>query len=167
MRLRFFTVPVCDPSAAQDEVNRFLASHRVLSVDRELVSDGAGSVWALCVAYVDGEKQPVLAAAGRKGRVDYRELLPESEFAVFARLRSLRKTLAEKEGVPAYALFTNEQLAAMVTGRVTTAAALEAIDGVGPARLEKYGEAFLAILKGAIPVLDSPGGPAGGGGAKA
>ena len=31
---RVFTLPVCDPGAAETELNGFLASHRVLSVDR-------------------------------------------------------------------------------------------------------------------------------------
>jgi hypothetical protein len=50
--------------------------------------------------------------------VDYKEVLNEADFAVFSRLRDLRKVIAEKEAVPAYAIFTNEQLAAMVTGKV-------------------------------------------------
>ena len=83
----------------------------------------------------------------RKGKIDYREVFNEPDFALFARLRNLRKTLAEQEGVPAYALFTNEQLAAMVHQRVTSKAALSAIDGVGTARIDKYGEAFLALLR--------------------
>lgn len=66
---------------------------------------------------------------------------------MFARLRALRKTLAEQEGVPAYALFTNEQLAGMVQRRVRTVGDLREIDGVGEARVEKYGGAFLDILR--------------------
>ncbi|MBP9803395.1 MAG: HRDC domain-containing protein [Candidatus Accumulibacter sp.] len=50
--------------------------------------------------------------------------------------------MAEQEGVPMYALFTNEQLAEMVTRRTTTIAALGEIDGVGKARIEKYGKYF-------------------------
>ena len=51
-------------------------------------------------------------AEGRnEGRIDYKEVLSAPEFERFARLRLLRKELAEKEGVPAYAIFTNEQLA--------------------------------------------------------
>jgi superfamily II DNA helicase RecQ len=56
--------------------------------------------------------------------------------------------------VPAYALFTNEQLAAMVTRRTRSLEALGAIDGVGKSRVEKYGPAFLAILA-AAPVTQS------------
>ena len=73
-------------------------------------------------------------------------MLNEADFALFAKLRDLRKKLAEQEGVPAYALFTNEQLAQMAQQRVTTQAQLAALDGVGPARIEKYGEAFLNLL---------------------
>jgi superfamily II DNA helicase RecQ len=73
-------------------------------------------------------------------------VLSEQAFAVFARLRSLRKELAESEGIPAYALFTNEQLAEMVQRRVQTAAALREIAGIGEARIEKYGETFLRLL---------------------
>ncbi len=73
-------------------------------------------------------------------------MLNEQDFALFAKLRDLRKTLAEQEGVPAYALFTNEQLARMVQQRVTSKAALAEIEGVGASRLEKYGDAFLQLL---------------------
>ena len=48
---------------------------------------------------------------------------------MFARLRALRKETADAEGVPAYALFTNDQLAEMVQRRVVTAAALREIAG--------------------------------------
>jgi hypothetical protein len=34
MTYRVFTLPVHDPGAAESELNGFLASHRVLSVDR-------------------------------------------------------------------------------------------------------------------------------------
>jgi superfamily II DNA helicase RecQ len=65
---------------------------------------------------------------------------------VFAKLRSLRKALAEKDGVPAYALFTNEQLASMVQRRVKSLKGLEQVPGVGAARVKKYGAQFLEIL---------------------
>jgi superfamily II DNA helicase RecQ len=78
--------------------------------------------------------------------VDYREQLSAEEFAVFSRLRDERKKWAEAEGVPVYTIFTNAQLAAMVRQRVTTAAALGGIDGIGPARVAKYGDRLLAVL---------------------
>lgn len=75
---------------------------------------------------------------------------------VFAKLRALRKTLAEQEGVPAYAVFTNEQLAEMVQRRVVTATGLRDIPGIGEARADKHGAAFLAVLRAEIPLLAPP-----------
>ena len=45
MRFHFVAVPVHDSAAAEEELNQFMASHRVLSVERQLVLDGGRSVW--------------------------------------------------------------------------------------------------------------------------
>ncbi len=151
MRLHFVTVPVHGSAAAEDELNHFLGTHRVIAVERQLVADGPRSTWAVCVAYVDGPGVPGHGASApdpAKKRVDYREVLPPAEFQVFAKLRDLRKVTAERDGVPPYAVFTNEQLAEMVKRNVRTNAELGRIDGVGPARIEKYAVPFLAILAG-------------------
>ncbi|MFZ0258284.1 MAG: HRDC domain-containing protein [Gammaproteobacteria bacterium] len=144
MLLRFFTVPISDGEEAAEAVNRFLADHRIVAIDRQFVQDGPNSAWALCVTYVRSSNRP---PSGKRGKVDYREVLSEPDFAVFVKLRALRKLLADKEGVPAYALFTNEQLAEMVQRRVRTASALLEIAGVGEARAAKYGEDFLGVLR--------------------
>lgn len=70
-------------------------------------------------------------------------MLKPEEFEVFSRLREWRKGMAEQEGVPVYVVFTNEQLAEMVKKRVSTKAGLKEIEGVGDARVEKYGAAVL------------------------
>jgi superfamily II DNA helicase RecQ len=147
MQLKAFTIPVHDDGAAIEEVNAFLRSHRILAVDRHFVQDGANSVWAICICYLGDSTRPQ-AVSTKRPKVDYREVLSQTDFALFARLRALRKQLAEGEGVPAYALFTNEQLAEMVQRRVNSTAGLKEIDGVGDGRIEKYGAAFLTVLKG-------------------
>ena len=153
MKFHFITVPIPGSDAAEEELNRFLASHRVLAVDRQLVADGPRSAWAICVSYTEASGPAVTEGLGKKGRLDYREILTPEDFQVFARLRDLRKQLAERDAVPPYAVFTNEQLADMVRERVCTAAELARIEGVGPSRIEKYGEAALAILRSAAPAL--------------
>lgn len=155
--MRFFNIPVCDAEEASEEVNRFLGAHRIVAIDRQFVHDGPNSAWALCITYIQPANRP---PPGRRGRIDYREVLTEADFSVFVKLRELRKTLADQEGVPAYALFTNEQLAEMVRRHVRTAGALREIDGVGAARVEKYGTDFLAILK-AEPAADAGDGETG------
>ncbi len=139
-----------DSGEAEAELNRFLASHRVASVDRQWVSDGQHSAWALCVTYVgaSGATTPASAGTSRSSKrsVDYREVLSAEDFEVFSNLRTLRKQAAEREGVPVYAVFTNEQLAAMVRTQPRTANDLGRLPGVGPARVDKYGAECLAAL---------------------
>lgn len=55
-------------------------------------------------------------------------------------------------------MFTNEQLAEVAKARCTTPGDLGKIDGIGPARLEKYGADLLAAL------LLARGHPRGGAG---
>lgn len=147
MQLRFFSIPALDPAAAEAELNALLAAGRVAGVERQFVAAGAASYWSVIVTLVDG---PGPLPAGLKVRserkTDYRELLSEPDFAVFARLRALRKQVADAEAVPPYAVFTNEQLATMVRQRVTSAEALGQVEGVGPARVARYGAPFLAPL---------------------
>ncbi len=144
MRVKFFAVPALDPGDAEAAVNSFVAQHRVTSIDRELVSERSGSYWSLCVTYIEGAASG--AASPKKGKVDYREVLPPEDFEVYAELRRLRKELAERDGVPLYGVFTNEQMASMVRQRVRNRQELNALAGVGPSKVAKYGAVFLERL---------------------
>jgi len=75
-----------------------------------------------------------------------RAAMDGSHEAAFQYLRQLRKTLADAAGVPAYIVFNDRVLREMVERRPTTAAQLLEVPGVGPAKLEKYGDAFLAAI---------------------
>ncbi|MCG8455333.1 MAG: HRDC domain-containing protein [Holophagales bacterium] len=143
MKIKFFSVPALDPGDGERELNRFLAQHRVASVERELVADGQASFWAVSVTYLAPERS---APAERRSRIDYREVLSAEDFEVFAALRSERNAIAKRDGVPAYHVFNNAQLAAMVEGRHRNLEQLSSLDGVGPARLAKYGQKFLDLL---------------------
>lgn len=66
---------------------------------------------------------------------------------VFQRLRSLRKRLADEQGVPAYIVFGDQVLWNMIDRRPTNRAELLEVSGVGPAKADRYGEAFLHVLR--------------------
>jgi superfamily II DNA helicase RecQ len=156
MKFEFFSIPACSPEQGQLELNSFCGSHRIASIEKQFVANGEQSYWAICVSYLDNEKKIILPG---KSKIDYREVLEERDFAIFSKLRSLRKTLAEKEGLPTYALFTNEQLADMVRDRVKSLSGLSNIAGVGKSRIDKYGKEFLEILLKEFAENDSPGQP--------
>ena len=146
MQLKLFIVPVKNLALPEGEMNAFLRSHRVLAVRKEFVSDGENSFWTFCVEYLESVPAGLGPPGGKPPKVDYKEALQPEEFEVFSRLRDWRKAEAEKEGVPVYVVFTNEQLAVMVRQRAATKAALKGIEGVGDARVEKYGAAVLERL---------------------
>ena len=148
MQLKLFVVPVKNLGGAEAEMNGFLRGHRVLAVKKEFVPDGENSFWTFCVEYLDGGGAGGLLAGGKLPKVDYKEVLKPEEFEVFSRLREWRKTVAEKEGVPVYVVLTNEQLAQMVQKKVNSKTGLKEIEGVGDARVEKYGEALVQVLAG-------------------
>ncbi len=79
-------------------------------------------------------------------KIDDKAVLDAPTFALFSKLREVRKELAEKENLPAYAVFTNEQLAEVARRRCVIAADLGKIDGIGTARVEKYGAAVAAAV---------------------
>jgi ATP-dependent DNA helicase RecQ len=68
--------------------------------------------------------------------------------SLFQELRALRKELADRQGVPAYIVFSDKVLREMVARRPSTPGELLDVSGVGPAKLERYGEAFLEALAG-------------------
>lgn len=137
-------------------MNGFLHSHTIVSVDRRWVEDGTQSFWAFCVEYLattqakapTGASAGVAAGAAAAGRekIDYRAKLTPEDFAVFSKLRDLRRDLATAEQVATYMVFTNEQLAAMVENRARSKDDLLKIRGIGPAKIEKYADRFLALL---------------------
>jgi ATP-dependent DNA helicase RecQ len=61
-------------------------------------------------------------------------------------LKAVRSRLAKEEGVPAYVVFPDRSLREMVKARPRTLTALARVHGVGPSRLERYGQEFLDTL---------------------
>lgn len=88
----------------------------------------------------------VRTAAERMPETGATELSGE-DAALFGSLRMLRGSIAREEQVPAYVVFTDRTLAEMAVRRPTSLEAMISVRGVGPAKLEKYGERFLAAIK--------------------
>jgi superfamily II DNA helicase RecQ len=61
-------------------------------------------------------------------------------------LRSWRAERAWTDAVPAFVVAHDTTLAAIVEAEPTSLAALRRVKGMGPAKLEKYGEDILAVI---------------------
>ena len=65
---------------------------------------------------------------------------------LFDLLRDKRKTVADKEEVKAFRIFSDKTLKEMVTHFPRTREAFRQIHGIGPAKTEKYADDFLPII---------------------
>jgi ATP-dependent DNA helicase RecQ len=70
----------------------------------------------------------------------------EVDEALFRHLRALRKRLADEQRVPAYVVFSDATLAEMAARKPGTHADLLEVGGVGQAKLQRYGDAFLDAI---------------------
>jgi superfamily II DNA helicase RecQ len=137
----FFVSPFGEPSVT-DDLNRFLQTNRIVNVEIRLIDGERGTGWIFLIEYSAAKKLPVSPV----GRIDYKEVLSEQDFAVFEKVRTLRKELAETLGLPVYAVCTNEQLAAMVKSMPSSLAELGKIPGIGEAKLKQFGRQFVDLL---------------------
>ena len=66
---------------------------------------------------------------------------------LFARLRFLRKQIADKENIPPYVVFNDATLEEMAQFTPTTKAEMLDINGVGERKLERFGDAFMNLIQ--------------------
>jgi ATP-dependent DNA helicase RecQ len=121
--------------------------------------------------YLDrtGDKYPVICCTGKseellKGRARVMLPVPERETtkrpapaapvstsaedaALFLRLKSLRKTIADRNGVPPYVIFPDRSLHEMASARPGDRESFSRISGVGEYKLEKYGPEFMEEIR--------------------
>jgi superfamily II DNA helicase RecQ len=138
MQIKIINVPLTDDGAMQAELNRVLASNRVLEVEQRFFQNEKGGCWSFCVRYIVQTEISQI-----KEKVDYKQVLSEKEFAVFASLREIRKQIAAQDAVPAYAVFTDEELANISRLPDLEASKLISIKGIGDKKVQKYGKQII------------------------
>ena len=73
-----------------------------------------------------------------------------------AALRAWRSSVARKDGVPAYVVLNDKELIGIAERGPTTLRALGECRGMGPIRLERWGDEILGVLEGADDGPDVP-----------
>jgi hypothetical protein len=102
MPFEFIQIPANGQGSAKEELNKLLRGGRIASVRKEFVSNGEDSFWAFCIEFLDGALGTDKTRGGSGPKVDYKEVLSAEDFAVFSKLRDLRKEFSDKEAIPAY-----------------------------------------------------------------
>ena len=83
----------------------------------------------------------------RRGDGSSATVLAPAETALFEALRGLRRELARALGVPPYIVFGDASLEDMARLRPGSSVAFSAVKGVGRAKLDQFGERFLALIR--------------------
>ena len=83
----------------------------------------------------------------KRGRRRDRKAVEYPHDPLFEALRARRRALAAEAGVPPYVIFHDSTLREMAELKPATRDALAGISGVGAAKLERYGPAFLEVVQ--------------------
>jgi superfamily II DNA helicase RecQ len=143
VQIKVISVPVLGGDAINNDLNKFLRAHKILQVEQQLVSGTEGAYWSFCIRYIEDQ---AWSGKERKERIDYKAILSEADFGRFAALRVARKTIAEEEGVPAFAVFTDEELAGIAQLQEWNVSSLKRVKGIGEKKCEKYGMRMISAI---------------------
>lgn len=157
MQVKLFTIPVFGSEQLEEEMNRFLRSHRILQLERHFCSDDGG-YWALLVEYVAGDPLAESPPSARRERKDYSEGLNDEEKGRFENYKAVRRELAQQLAIPAYLVFTNEELAILSRLPEISDDSIRGVKGIAPQRLKDYIKYFYGKTGGKSDAGDSVSG---------
>jgi len=142
---RFNTVGITEEGLAALRDRRVLMLTRPLQGSTKRAEATASGATAEGRHGTDRPAMSVGRTSGKRRRIGGALDIPCDE-ELFEKLRALRKTLADKKGVPPYIVFGDATLRLMALHKPRDAAGLLAISGVGERKLADYGQDFLRVL---------------------
>jgi ATP-dependent DNA helicase RecQ len=92
-------------------------------------------------------RAPARAASSRGGRIETDAPATPAEIALFEALRAHRLELAKQLGVPPYVVAHDRTLHDLARLRPRTREELLLVDGIGPAKAERYGDGLLQVVR--------------------
>jgi ATP-dependent DNA helicase RecQ len=95
----------------------------------------------------DAGKTKSQIAKGTSPKKSNLEVASSGEEKLFNALKAQRTELAREQGVPPYVIFHDSTLLEMMKQTPTTLAQFERLNGVGQAKLEKYGRQFIQVIQ--------------------
>jgi ATP-dependent DNA helicase RecQ len=91
--------------------------------------------------------KPSRPRSGASATVGHGQEEDEADPALLASLKSWRAAEARRRRVPAYIVFHDRTLLALAARHPTSAGELRTVPGLGPAKMESYADALLALLR--------------------
>jgi len=143
MQIRIFTIPIIGGEVLTEEMNAFLRQKKVLQMEQSLIDSSNGTYWSFCIRYIEDNASSKYS--GKRSKIDYKHLLDEASFSRFSKMRELRKKISKEEAIPAYAVFTDAELAELAKLESLSLSLMKSVKGIGEKKVEKYGHHFISI----------------------
>jgi len=142
-RLSVFGIANEEELALLKPVSRALLARDALRAD----DFGGLSFGPAAKAILKGEEQVSIVVPPKRVRRARGVSADYPHNPLFEALRERRRDLAKAAGIPPYVIFHDSTLREMAEARPRSLADLASISGVGAAKLERYGSAFLEVLQ--------------------
>lgn len=134
MQIKIFQLSSSNAKYSEDELNKFLRSHRILRVEHHFVERDCS--WALLVEYQDEQPDAVSPVAKRRNKKDVTEGMSDELRQRYEHLRKIRTQLSMQRSVPAYVIFTNDELVLLAHEPELNEDTVKRIRGIAPSRLK-------------------------------
>lgn len=150
MRVKLITLAFAPALGTIDDrpLAEFLRDKEVIAVREHFFVVHEVPYLACLVTYQDSAARVVEPPSASRAALAAEPELDPTARALYATLREWRNARAKRDGVPAYVLFTNAELARLARERPASLNALGAIEGIGPGKIRRYGTALLDELHG-------------------
>ena len=86
------------------------------------------------------------ARRGKVARTQAQATIAEADRDLFQKLREKRMEIAKAQNVPPYVIFHDKTLIELAAARPSSRAEMANVPGVGEAKLDRYGPAFLTVI---------------------
>ena len=108
----------------------------------------------LCLTQASGvvlkAEEPLMLASPRLQKASYwQQKSPQKSYdrALFAKLRELRKGIADGEDIAPFIVFNDATLSELARVKPKTSREMLSVSGIGEVKLSRYGQPFLALIK--------------------
>jgi superfamily II DNA helicase RecQ len=146
--LKIFTLKYEEKSEQFNDsiMTNFLADKELLKWESHFFERRNEYFWTVLVEY--RTLFPLQSIGKKEGNKNenYKQILSDNDWPLFNVLREWRTDMSKKEGIPPYIICNNIQMANIAIKRPSSLNALQEIDGIGKAKIEKYGREILQII---------------------
>ena len=146
--LKIFTLKYEEKSEQFNDsiMTNFLADKELLRWESHFFERKNEYFWTVLVEYRTLFPLQFIGKKEGNKNESYKEIFSDNDWPLFNVLREWRTDMSKKEGIPPYIICNNIQMANIAIKRPSSLNALQEIDGIGKAKIEKYGKEILQII---------------------